>query len=300
MYNVGLVVEGGGTKIAYSAGVLKCFLKHKIYLPYGVGISSGAEVLLSYCSRQIDRLEISTIEAASQKRTIGLVPLIKEGAIFGLEATNKFIEKHAPFDFMTFFASDTDMEIGVYNMETNSVEYFGKPYVDESMTLLKASCALLLLARPYKWNGKRYFDAGLVDMISIERAIEHGCDRFIVLSTKERGYRRKPAPKWQVWLARLIYRDPVIVDNLRNRHVNYQKQWDRIDALEQEGKALVLRPQKDMGVTRYTTNPEKLRPWFGLGFDETEAKLDEIRRFCGIEPDKDWTSFKIKEKTEVH
>lgn len=300
MDNVGLVVEGGGTKIAYSAGVLKCFLKHRIYLPYGVGISSGAEVLLSYCSRQIERLEVSTIEAASQKGAVGIVPLFKEGALFGLEETNNYIEKHAPFDFMTFFASSTDMEIGVYNMETNSVEYFGKPYVDESMTLLKASCVLLLLTRPYKWNGRRYFDAGLVDMISIERAIEHGCDKFIVLSTKEKGYRRKPAPKWQIWLARLIYRDPVIVDNLKNRHVNYQKQWDKIDQLEREGKVIVLRPPKDMGVTRYTTNPKKLRPWFQLGYDETEAKLDEIRRFCRLDHDEEQMEFKIEKKSKVH
>ncbi|WP_256460693.1 hypothetical protein [Allobaculum sp. Allo2] len=34
------------------------------------------------------------------------------------------------------------------------MEYFGKPYVDQSMTLIKASCALLLLAKPYRWNGK--------------------------------------------------------------------------------------------------------------------------------------------------
>lgn len=280
MDNVGLVVEGGGTKIAYSAGVLDCFLQHHLYFPYGVGISAGSEVLLAYASRQEKRLKVTAIDAASQKGAVGLVPLFKEGSIFGIESTNRYIEKHAPFDFMSFFQSSTDIDIGVYNMETNQVEYFGKPYVDENMTLIKASCALLLLARPYKWNGHHYFDAGLVDMISIEQALRHGCDRMIVLSTKERGYRRKPAPKWQLWLARLIYRDPVIVDNLKNRHINYQKQWDLIDRLEREGRVLVLRPGQDMKVTRYTTNPAKLRPWFQLGYDETEARLDEIRRFC--------------------
>ena len=35
---IGLVVEGGGTKAAYSAGVLKALLNEKIYLPYTVGI----------------------------------------------------------------------------------------------------------------------------------------------------------------------------------------------------------------------------------------------------------------------
>ena len=282
MDNVGLVVEGGGTKIAYSAGVLKCFLDHHIYFPYSVGVSSGAEVLLAYVARQPERLEVTAIDAASQKGAIGLIPLFKEGGLFGLEATNDYIEKYAPLDFMSFFGSDTDMDVGVYDMESNSIEYFGKPYVDESMTLIKASCALLLLAKPYRWRGKKYFDAGLVDMISIEQAERHGCDKFVIISTKEKGYRRKPAPKWQLWLAKLIYRDPVIVENLKNRHLNYQKQWDRVDQLEEEGRALVIRPQVDMGVTRYTTDPRKLRPWFQLGYDETLANLKTIEAFCGI------------------
>lgn len=281
MAKVGLVVEGGGTKIAYTAGALKFFLEKKIYFPYSVGVSSGSEVLLSYVSRQIHRLEVTAIDSASQKGAVGLVPLFKEGGLFGLEATNNYIEKHAPLDFMAFFGSKTAMDTGVYNLKTNQIEYFDKAYVDESMTLIKASCALLLLAKPYAFNGGRYFDAGLVDMISIEQAIRQGCDKFVVISTKEKDYRRKPAPRWQLWLARLFYRDPVIVDNLKNRHVRYQEQWDRIGQLEEEGRAIVLRPGVDMGVTRYTTDPAKLRPWFQLGYDETAAREQELRDFCG-------------------
>lgn len=299
-YSVGLVVEGGGTKIAYSAGVLQVMLENKIYFPYSVGISSGSEVLLSYVSRQIDRLRVTSIDAAGQKDAIGWRPLFKEGGLFGLEATNEYIESHAPLDFDALVNSSTDMEIGVYNMESNEVEYFGKEHVDKDMTLIKASCALLLLAKPYKWNNRKYFDAGLVDMISVEQALRAGCEKIVVLSTKERGYRRKPAPKWQLWLAKMIYRDPVIVENLRQRHVNYQKQWDLIDKLEDEGRALVLRPSKDMNITRYTTDPAKLGPWYELGVSETKERLDEIIAFTRDmrENDKAKDGASKSEKTE--
>lgn len=280
MDKVGLVVEGGGTKIAYSAGVLECFLKHHIYFPYSVGISAGAEVLLAYVARQIPRLRVTAIDAASQKDAMGWRSFLKEGNLFGLEATNKYIEKHAPLDFMTFFGSETEMDIGVYNMESGKVEYFGKPYVDADMTLIKASCALLLLAKPYAFNGNHYFDAGLVDMISVEQALSQGCTKVVVLSTKEKGYRRKPAPRWQWWLAKLVYHDPKIVEDLKNRHLNYEKQWSLVEQLEAQGKALVIRPQKNIGVTRYTTDPKKLKAWFELGYEETEARLEEIRKFC--------------------
>lgn len=279
MKNVSIVAEGGGTKIAYSAGVLKCLLEENILVPYCVGISAGAEVLLPYVSRQIHRLEVTGIDSPSQKGAVGFFALMKEGSIFGIESTNNYIEKEAPLDFDTFYNSSTQMDTGLYNIHDHTIEYFDKSYVDKSMTLIKASCALLLLTKPYDFRGKKYFDAGLVDMISVRQAEKHGCEKHIIISTKEEGYVRKPAPKYQLWLTKMVYKDDQIVDDLRHRHERYNEQWDHIAQLEKEGKALVLRPHKDMGISRYTTDPKKLKPWFQLGYDETKARIDEIKAF---------------------
>lgn len=283
MIQAGLVCEGGGTKAAYSAGALKCFLDHKIYLPYCVGISAGSEILLSYTSRQTYRMEVTGIEAPCQKGVVGLRPFLKERNVFGIEATYEFIESKAPLDFKALKESTTTMEIGLYNMETHQVEYYDQSYVDQSQTLIKASCALLILCRPYMFRGIQYMDAGLIDMISIDQSVRHGNQKHIIVSTKEEGYVRKPAPNYQLKLAKWIYKDEQIVEDLRKRHERYNQQWNKIHALEQEGKALVLRPHKDLGVTRYTTDPKKLRPWFQLGYDETLERLDQIKDFLEIE-----------------
>lgn len=279
MSRVGIVAEGGGTKAAYSAGVLKCLLEHDIVLPYCVGISAGTEILLSYVSKQVDRLEVTGIDAPCQKGVVGLRPFFKEGSIFGIEATYDFIESRVPLDLDKFQNSETQMEVGIYNLKTHKVEYFDKSYIDKDETLIKASCALLLLAKPYKFNGEMWMDAGLVDMISIEQSIRAGNDKHIIISTKEEGYVRKPAPKWQLWLSNLVYKDKQITDDLKNRHIRYKEQWDKIAELEKQGNALVLRPHKDLGVTRYTTDPEKLGPWFQLGYDETLERLNQIKEF---------------------
>lgn len=283
MIQAGLICEGGGTKAAYSAGALKCFLEHKIYVPYCVGISAGSEILLSYTSRQMYRMEVTGIEAPCQKGVVGLRPFLKERNIFGIEATNDFIESKAPLDFKALKESTTTMEIGLYNMETHQVEYYDQSYVDQSQTLIKASCALLILCRPYMFRGIQYMDAGLIDMISIHQSIRHGNQKHIIVSTKEEGYVRKPAPSYQLKLAKWLYKDEQIVEGLKKRHERYNEQWNTIHALEQEGKALVLRPHKDLGVTRYTTDPKKLRPWFQLGYDETLERLDQIKEFLEIE-----------------
>ena len=216
MKKVGLVVEGGGTKAAYSAGVLKCLLENEIYIPYSVGISAGCEILTSYVSRQVKRLEVTGIEAPCQKGVFGLGPYFKEKSLYGLEATNAFIESRVPLDFDAFMNSSTQLETGLYNLKTHEVEYWDKSYLDKDFTLVKASCALLLLAHPYRFQGNEYMDAGLVDMISIEQSLRAGNEKHIVISTKELGYQRKPAPKYQLFLAKRVYKDDRIVEDLKN------------------------------------------------------------------------------------
>ncbi len=283
--NVGLICEGGGTKAAYSAGALQCLLDCKIYLPYAAGISAGAEILLAYVSRQRDRLFVTGVLSASQKSAVGIRPLIHERGLFGIQSTCDFIEKHAPLDVETFFKSETQLDIGLYNMDTNQIEYFDKSYFDpKEQTLVKAACALFLLTRPYQFLGHKYMDAGLIDMIPIEQSIRKGNEKHIFISTKEENYVRKPAPNWQLCLAKLVYPgNKEVTENLKKRHIRYEEQWGKVKQLEKEGKALILRPKKDLGITRYTTDRTLLEPWFQLGYDETMERIDEIRAFVGIE-----------------
>ena len=204
--NIGLICEGGGTKAAYSAGVLQCLLDCKIYLPYTAGISAGAEILLAYVSRQRERLFVAGVESASQKSAVGIRPLLHERGLFGIQATCDFIEKHAPLDYETFLKSETQLDIGLYNLDTNKIEYFDKSYFDpKEQTLVKAACALFLLTRPYHFNGHLYMDAGLIDMIPIEQSIRRGNEKHIFISTKEENYVRKPAPQWQLRFSRMFY-----------------------------------------------------------------------------------------------
>lgn len=285
MKKIGLICEGGGTKAAYTCGVLKCFLEHNIEFPYAAGISAGAEVLLPYVSKQSNRLFITGVDAACDPKAIGLYPLITERGLFGIKHVCKFIEKNAPLDYEAFMASDTQLDIGVYNIDTNQVEYFSKEFFDEEeQRLMIASCSLFILNRPLKFRGHSYMDAGLVDMIPIEQSIRQGNEKHVFISTKEADYVRKPAGNYQIHLAKILYPgNKTIRENLKIRHINYAKQWKIVQDLEAEGKALVLRPSADYGVTRYTHERELLTRWFQLGYEDTLARLPQIKAFLELE-----------------
>lgn len=283
--NIGLICEGGGTKAAYTSGVLKCFLDEKIDFPYCVGISAGAENLLPFVSKQGERLRVTGVDAASNPGAMGIRPLLKERGVFGIAETVNFIERHAPIDYEAFKNNPTKMDVGLYNMDTNVIEYFDKSYFEpKDQILIKASCSLFLLTRPYKFLGRKYMDAGLIDMIPIEQSIRQGNKKHVFISTKEENYVRKPAPGWQLKLSSLFYPgNKEIKKYLKIRHENYAKQWKIVHDLEVAGNALVLRPSADYGVTRYTTDKELLQRWFDLGYQDTLDRLDRIKAFMGME-----------------
>ena len=123
-------------------------------------------------------------------------------------------------------------------------------------------------------------DAGIIDMISIEQSIKVGNDKHIFISTKEEGYVRKPAPNYQLVAAGIMHRkEPNVKEHLRNRHINYEKQWKIVKDLQKEGKAIVLRPSADYGITRYTHDQESLTRWYDLGYQDTIDRLSMIKEF---------------------
>ncbi|MFV0382310.1 MAG: patatin family protein [Breznakia sp.] len=282
MQKIGLICEGGGTKAAYTSGVLQCFLDKGIAFPYAVGISAGAENLLPFVSKQRERLEVTGVDATCVKGSIGLSSFLRERSIFGIEMIFQFIEKQTPLDLKNLHASNTTLDIGIYRMDSDKVEYYDQSYIDEHQNLVKASCALILLAKAYPFLGSKCLDAGIIDMIPIEQSIRQGNEKHVFISTKEENYVRKAAPFWQIALARIVYaKHPHIAKHLKRRHLSYNKQWQKVKELEMEGNALVLRPSKDMGITRTTQDKEKLKQWFLLGYQDTLKRLDKIQEFMG-------------------
>ena len=279
-HKTGLICEGGGTKAAYTAGVLQCFLEEGIEFPYTVGISAGAFCLVPFVSKQKDRLRVTGVDSPSRKQAVGLYPILHEKAVFGIESTYNFVEEEAPLDWEMFKNSPTELEIGLYDVEKGEVVYFNKEEYDREGILVKAACALLLLTHPVKYEGRLYMDGGLIDMIPIAQALRQGCDKCIFISTKEENYVRKPAPNWQLRLASCVYpKQKHVREDLKKRHERYHEQWQMVKDLEAEGKAMILRPSRDMGVTRYTRDHELLTKWYELGISDTKEKIAEIKAF---------------------
>lgn len=91
--NTALVLEGGGMRGMFSAGVFEAFLLKNITFPYITAVSAGACNILSYMSKQPLRTRKIIENYVSDKRYCSINNWVKKGSIFGFVLFSKNCRK---------------------------------------------------------------------------------------------------------------------------------------------------------------------------------------------------------------
>ena len=193
----GLVLEGGALRTIFSSGVCDAFLNEKLPMPdYTIGVSAGIAYGVSYLSRQKRRNLQLLMHYANDRRYMGWGNFFdpRNRSYFGLKfAYDTIPNELVPFDYDTFEAYPGQVEAVVTNLQTGRAEYREVPRRDASFLLLQATCAMPVLFQPIRLDdGAPYLDGGCSDAIPWKRALAVGCDRVVVVLTRERSYRKEP------------------------------------------------------------------------------------------------------------
>jgi len=279
MYQAGLVLEGGGMKGVYTAGVLDFFLDQGIEFSSIYGVSAGACHMCSFLSKQRKRALDICIDYLDTRRYCGLESLVVSGDLFNVQMCYHLIPDYLyPYDYETF-----DKYQGkVYSVATNIVsgrpEYFRIRDMKKDIDKIRASASLPLVSRNVKIEGGLYLDGGISDSIPLQRSVVDGNRKNVVVMTKEVGYVRKP--NTQLGLIRARYwKYPKVYELLAERHIAYNRQVAYIDRLQEAGQAFVLRPKKASGVGRVEKDVEKLRQLYQEGYDDAAERREELLAF---------------------
>ena len=280
---LGMVFEGGANRTVFSCGVMDAFLKEGLMPDYLIGVSAGIAYGVSYLSGQKGR-NIEVVENyIADKRYMGMRHLFNrnEKAYFNTkfvfeEVPNELI----PFDYDAFAAYPGKVEAAVTSIHTGKAEYVEVPRGRDMRDTLVASCSLPILFQPVKLGRHYYLDGGIADSIPYEHALAEGCDRLIVVLTRERGYVKK-TEKAVRFTDKLYKKYPKIVESMDSRAERYNECMARLQELEQEGKIFVIAPESTYGVGRTTTDVIKLRRLYDEGYELTEKRMQELRAYLG-------------------
>lgn len=269
----GLVLEGGGMRGIFTVGVLDCFMDHGVRFPYTVGVSAGASNGISYISGQRGRSRFSNIDLLKHYNYIGWRHFLRGRGYIDLNYIfYVYPERYYPFDYDAFFKAPERFEMVVSNCLTGQAEYLEeKRDRDRLLAVCKASCTLPVLCPITYVDGVPMVDGGVCDAIPVRHALEQGCDRLVLVLTRNKGYRK--ADK-DFYLPGFIYHQyPALREQLRTRYRRYNETLDFIERLEREGKAIVIRPEKPLRVGRTGHDPQALADLYDEGYALAERLL---------------------------
>lgn len=279
MYNVGLVLEGGGMRGSYTTGVLDFFLNENLYFPYVIGVSAGACNAASYISKQKERGKRVNINYIRNPKYLSFRNLIKEKSVFGIKFVyDEIPNKLEPFDYDTFNNSKQKFLIGTTDCNTGTSVYFEKNHCKDILKVIRASSSLPLLTPIVEIDGGVYLDGAVSDSIPVKKAIKDGYERNIIILTRDKEYRKSPM-KFKGLIKSKYKKYPNLVDAILNRYKMYNETLDYIDKLEKEGRVFVIRPSVDLEVDRLEKNPQKLEALYKLGYEDIRNNYDKLKNW---------------------
>lgn len=272
----GLVLEGGGKRGIYTAGVLDVFLENGISFDGVIGVSAGAIHGCSYVSEQMGRSIRYNLKYGNDYRFMSFLSWLLTGNVVDTKfCYHTLPEKLDPFDNQTFMNSKTDFYVVCSNVETGKPEYILCKDMVKEIDYLRASASLPFVSRIVKLNGKKYLDGGITDSIPFAAFKEMGYDKLVVITTRPKLYRKKPFI-W-TWLAKLRYKKyPKFIEAILNRHKMYNQEVEQLQNLEEKGEIFVIRPSRQINISKMEKNLGKVDEMYRLGREDAYQILENV------------------------
>ncbi len=281
MVDCGLVLEGGGMKGMYTAGVLEYFMEKDLYFQNCYGVSAGACHLCSYISKQKKRAYRVALNYLKDKNYCSMHSLLTTGDLFNADMCyNQIPNKLDPYDYKAAAKYEGNAYAVVTNLQTGEPEYKPMREMYKDTLSVRASASLPLVSRNVKIGDTYYLDGGIADAIPIRKAIADGNQKNVVILTKEVGYIRKQVSPAMLKLIKLKYaKFPKVYELTANRYVRYNETMRFLEAEEKAGRVFVIRPQKANDIGRIEKDREKLEALYRLGYQDAKKRWGELMSF---------------------
>ncbi|THE13320.1 patatin family protein [Bacillus timonensis] len=278
--DVGLVLEGGGMRGMYTAGILEYFMEQDLYFPYVVGVSAGACMAASYLSRQMGRNRTVNIDYVNHPNYLSFRNFVKHKQLFGMDFIfDEIPNKHVPYDYDTFYQSKEEFVVGTTDCETGEPMYFKKEdYGNDMLKVIRASSSLPFVAPIIEFKGKKLLDGGITDPIPLIKAQQDGNSKNVVILTRNRGYLKKKSNI--TWVVRRAFKQhPHLVKAMETRYKRYNDTLAYLDQEEKAGRVFVFSPTEPLEVGRVEKNPAKLTNLYELGLKDAAEQFDQFQKW---------------------
>lgn len=276
----GLVLEGGAMRGMFTSGVLDVFMENGITVDGAIGVSAGATFGCNFKSKQIGRAIRYNKKYAHDRRYCSFYSLFTSGNLYNVDFCYNVLPNQLDlFDYETYIKNPMEFYVVVTDAETGETLYKKlEDCSEKDMRWMRASASMPLVSKPVEIDGLKLLDGGITDSVPIEYFESIGFEKNIVVLTQPRDF-TKQLVKFFPFMKFMLRKYPKLVEAISVRHLRYNKQREFIFSREKEGKALVICPEKALGISRTEKNVAELERVYQEGRENAEKNLGKIKDF---------------------
>lgn len=280
----GLVLEGGGMRGLFSAGVIDIMMENGIVFDGLVGVSAGASFGCNYKSMQPGRVLRYNLRFRNDPKYMGWRSLLRTGDIVGGSFSYHYMPmKLDIFDVETFEKNPMEFHVVCTDVKTGEAVYRRIDHIDyNALEWMRASASLPILSRPVHIGNREMLDGGIADSIPLRYFESEGFKKNIVVLTQPKGYTKKKT-KLMPLFHTIMRKYPAIVEAMGKRHLMYNRELEYITEQQHKGKCLIISPNDTLPISRTSKDPVKMNEVYQIGRKTGEQYLPAIKAFLGIE-----------------
>ncbi|MDO5645242.1 MAG: patatin family protein [Dermabacter sp.] len=288
--DVALVFEGGGMRASYSSGVLTALVEAGIVTGWVGGISAGSSCTFNYLTRDTLRARKSFVDLAATTQFGNIGTWVRGKGMFHSEyiyertsGPGQFLEYNMP----AHLAARTRYAIGAFACESGQMRYWGPEDMQSLESLVvrvRASSTMPLLMPWTTVDSVVYCDGALgpTGGFAHDAARADGFAKFLVITTRERGY-RKPPQRTPAVMNAALRRYPRVAAALNARPAHYNRSLEELHDLESSGDAFLIFPET-MPIKNSERRVPVLLRMYRQGLAQGRRLIPQIRTWAGIEP----------------
>ena len=278
MSKTALVLEGGGLRGVFTAGVIDCLLDNEIFFDYVVGVSAGACNTIAYLAKEKKYFRKCMNQTSPFDSFYGLPQMVESHRIIDLDKIFYEYTKQYNFNFEELLRSSIRWEMVASNLKTGKADYLHSDDVEKIKLIGKASCSLPIITPPVEIDGELYLDGGIADSIPIQRALNLGYDKLLIVLTRKKGNFSSTSEATRMIMNRLYGEYPEFVKAAQERGKVYKEEVELAEQLEREKSAIIIRPTMQE-VSRLETNEKELSLSYYHGYTKAKENIEEIKKW---------------------
>lgn len=278
--NTGIMIEGGAMRSIFAAGVLDFLMEKKIEVPNILAVSAGAYAGMNYVSEQKGRAVEAVIKPLAKEKYMGPATFLRKGTFFDMDFLfDEVPKKLCPFDFEAFRNSTKRFIINTTDCRTGKSVYHEEfESEDRFWEVCRAANSLPFISRVSQIDGAPMLDGGMADALPIDKIIEEGWRKVLIILTRKSDYRKKYRFLYMMMIRLIYHKYPDFIKTVAGRAKKYNACLSEIEQMEKEGRALVLRPSK-MAVDNNESDVDTLMKYYQHGYEEAMGREEEIYHF---------------------